>query len=89
MYLLVSVIFHTDIYSINIICSFFYVSTVNCHVLLCELSSVTVWNTDILCHIYDFHKKFKEVVQLLMFILEISLTYLNTYLFLIVALYDM
>ena len=89
MYLLVTVIFDTDIYSITIICSIFYVSTVNCHLLLCELSSTTVWNTYILCHIYDFHKKFQEVVQLLIFILEISLTYLNTYLFLIVALHDM
>ena len=89
MYLLVTVIFDTDIYSITIICNIFYILTVNCHLLLCELSSTTVWNTYILCHIYDFHKKFQVVVQILIFILEISLTYLNTYLFLIVALHDM
>ena len=61
----------------------------NCHLLLCELLSTTVWNTIILCHIYDFNKKFEVVVKLLIFILKISLTYLNTYLFLIVALHDM
>ena len=89
MYLLVTVIFDTNIYSSTVICSIFYISTVNCHLLLCELSSTTVWNTSILCHIYDFKKKFQVVVKLLIFILEISLTYLNTYLFLIVALLDM
>ena len=61
----------------------------NCNLLLCELLSTTVWNTSILCHIYDFKKKFQVVVKLLIFILEISLTYLNTHLFLIVALHDM
>ena len=89
MYLLVTVVFETDIYSITIICTIFYVATVNCHLLLCELLSATVWNTHILCHIYDFHKKFQSVVTLFIFILEISLTYLNRYLFLIVALHDM
>ena len=61
----------------------------NCHLLLCELLSTTVWNTSILCQIHDFNKKFQVVVKLLIFIFEISLTYLNTYLFLIVALHDM
>ena len=69
--------------------TFFYISTINCHLLLCELLSTTVWNTSILCHIHDFNKKFQVVVKLLIFILEISLTYLNKYLFLIVALHDM
>ena len=82
MYLSMTVIFDPDIYSITIIFSIF----------LCfnsELSSATVLNTHILCHIYHFHKKFQYVVQLWLFILEISLTYLNTYLFLTVALHDM
>ena len=69
--------------------AFFYISKVNCHLLLCELSSTTVWNTSILCHIYDFKKKIQVVVILFIFIHEISLTYLNAYLFLIVALCDM
>ena len=69
--------------------AFFYISTMNCHLLLCELLSTTVWNTSILCHIHDFNKKFQVVAKLLIFILEISLTYLNTYLFLIVVLHDM
>ena len=30
--------------------AFFYISTVNCHLLLCELSSATVWNTSIMYH---------------------------------------
>ena len=34
--------------------AFFCISTVNCYLLLCELPSTTVWNTSILCHIYDF-----------------------------------
>ena len=69
--------------------TFFYISTINCHVLLCELLYTTVWNTPILCHIHDFNKKFQVVVKLLIFIIEISLTYLNKYLFLIVTLHDM
>ena len=62
-----------------------------CIVLLSyvTLLCTTVWNTSILCHIHDFNKKFQLVVKLLIFILEISLTYLNKYLFLIVALHDM
>ena len=51
VYLLVTCIFDTKIYSFTVICSIFYMSTVNCHLLLCELSSTTVWNTSILCHI--------------------------------------
>ena len=68
---------------------FFYISSINFHVLLCELLSTTVWNIPILCHIHDFNKKFEVVVKLLIFILEISLTYLNKYLFIIVTLHDM
>ena len=67
----------------------FYISSINCHVLLCELLSTTVWNIPILCHIHDINKKFEVVVKLLIFILEISLTYLNKYLFLIVTLHNM
>ena len=89
MYFLVAVIFDSNMYCITVICSIFYISTMNCHLLLCELLSTTVWNTSILCHIHDFNKKFQVVVKLLIFILEISLTYLNKYLFLIVALHDM
>ena len=75
---------------ITVICYIFlYISTMNCHLLVCELLSTTVWNTSILCHIHDFNKMFQVVVKLLIFILEISLTYLNKYLFLIVALHDM
>ena len=88
MYFLVAVIFDSHMYCITVICSIFYISTMNCHLLLFELLSTTVWNTSILCHIHDFNKKF-QVVKLLIFILEISLTYLNKYLFLIVALHDM
>ena len=69
--------------------TFFYISTINCHLLLCKLLFTTVWNTSILCHIHDFNKWFQVVVKLLIFILEISLTYLNKYLFLIVTLHDM
>ena len=61
----------------------------NCHLLLCELLSTTAWNTSFLCHIHDFNKKFQVDVKLLIFILEISLTYLNKYLFLIVVFHDM
>ena len=61
----------------------------NCHLLLCELLSTTVWHTPILCHMHDFNKKFQVVVKLLIFILEISLTYLNKCLCLIVALHEM
>ena len=69
--------------------TFFYILSINCHVLLCELLSTTVWNTPILCHIHDFNKKFDVNVKLLIFIIEISLTHLNKYLFLIVTLHDM
>ena len=69
--------------------TFFYISTINCHVLLCELLYTTVWNTPTLCHIHDFHKKIQVVFKVLIFIIEISLTYLNKYLFLIVTLHDM
>ena len=83
------VIFDSHMYCITVICNIFYMSTINCHVLLCELLSTTVCNTPILCHIHDFNKKFQVVVKLLIFIIEISLTYLNKYLFLIVTLHDM
>ena len=42
-----------------------------------------------LCHIHDINRKFQVIVKLLIFIIEISLTYLNKYLFLIVTLHDM
>ena len=84
-----AVIFDYHMYCITVICNLFYISTINCHVLLCELLSTTVWNTPILCHIHNFNKKFQVVVKLLIFIVEISLTYLNKYLFLIVTLYNM
>ena len=58
--------------------AFFDISTVNCHLLLCELSSTIVWNTYILCHIYHFREKFQCVVQFSMFFLKILLTYVNT-----------
>ena len=90
MYFFVAVIFDSHMYCITVICNiFFYISTINCHVLLCELLYTTVWNTPTLCHIHDFHKKIQVVVKLLIFIIEISLTYLNKYLFLIVTLHDM
>ena len=89
MYFFVAVIFDSHMYCITVICNIFYISTINCHVLLCELLSTTVWNTPILCHIHDFNKNFQVVVKLLIFIIEISLTYLNKYLFLIVTLHDM
>ena len=69
--------------------TFFYISSINCHILLCELLSTTVWNTPILYHIHDFNKKFDVVAKCLIFIIEILLTYLNKYLFLIVTLHDM
>ena len=46
-------------------------------------------NTPMLCHIHDNNRKFQVVVKLLNFIVEISLTYLNKYLFLIVTLHYM
>ena len=58
--------------------AFFDISTVNCHLLLCELSFTIVWNIYILCHIYHFHEKFQYVVQFSIFILKILLTYVNT-----------
>ena len=48
-----------------------------------------MWNTPMLCHIHDNNRKFQVIVKLLIFIIEISLTYLNKYLFLIVTLHDM
>ena len=79
---------HTCIVLLSYV-AFSYISTMNCHLLLCKLLSTTVWNTSILCHVNDFNKKFQVDVKLLIFILEISLIYLNKYLFLIVALHDM
>ena len=79
----------TYIVLLSYVTCFFYISTINCYVLLCELLYTTVWNTPTLCHIYDFHKKIQVVVKLLIFIIEISLTYVNKYLFLIVTLHDM
>ena len=84
-----AVIFDSHMYCITVICNIFYISTINCHVLLCELLYTTVWNTPILCHIHDFNKKFQVVGKHLIFIIEILLTYLNKYLFLIVTLHDM
>ena len=89
MYFFVTVIFDSLMYCITVICNNFYISTINCHVLLCELLYTTVWNTPTLCHIHDFHKKIQVVFKLLIFNIEISLTYLNIYLFLIVTLHDM
>ena len=68
--------------------TFFYISTINCHLFLCELLSTTMWNTPMLCHIHN-NRKFQVIVKLLIFIIEISFTYLNKYLFLIVTLHDM
>ena len=56
--------------------TFFYISTINSHLLLCELLSTTMWNTPMLCHIHDIHGKFQVIVKLLIFIIEISLTFL-------------
>ena len=89
MYFFVDVIFDSHMYSITVICNIFYISTINYHVLLCELLYTTVWNTPTLCHIHNFHKKIQVVFKLLIFIIGISLTYLNKYLFLIVTLHDM
>ena len=90
MYFFVAVIFDSHMYCINVIYNiFFYISTINCHLLLCELLSTTMWNTPMLCHIHDINRKFQVIVKLLIFIIEISLTYLNKYLFLIVTLHDM
>ena len=84
-----AVIFDSHTYCINVIYNIFYISTIDCHLLLCELLSTTMWNTPMLCHIHDNNRKFQVIVKLLIFIIEISLTYLNKYLFLIVTLHDM
>ena len=86
----VAVISDSHMYCINVIYNiFFYISTINCHLLLCELLPTTMWNTPMLCHIHDINRKFQVIVKLFIFIIEISLTYLNKYLFLIVTLHDM
>ena len=57
--------------------TFFYILTINCHLLLCELLPTTVWNIPMLCHIHNINRTFQVIVRLVIFIIEISLTYLN------------
>ena len=59
MYFFVAVIFDSHMYCINVIYNIFYISSINCHLLLCELLSITMWNTPILCHIHDINRKFQ------------------------------
>ena len=78
MYFFVAVIFDSHMYCINVIYNiFFYILTISCHLLLCELLPTTVWNIPMLCHIHNINRKFQVIVKLLIFIIEISLTYLN------------
>ena len=56
--------------------TFFYISSINCHLLLCELLSTTMWNTPMLCHIHDINRKFQVIVKLLIFIIE-NITYIS------------
>ena len=81
MYLLVTVIFDTNIYSITAICSISYISTVNSHLLLCELSSTTLWNTSILsCVIYMILKKISSSCETFD-LYSWSITYISKYIF--------
>ena len=93
IYFFVPIISDSHMYCINVIYNIFFIFqfcfSINCHLLLCELLSTTMWNTPMLCHIHDINRKFQVIVKLLIFIIEISLTYLNKYLFLIVTLHDM
>ena len=78
MYFFVAVIFDSHMYCINVIYNIFFIfQPMNCHLLLCELLPTTVWNIPMLCHIHDIKRKFQVIVKLLIFIIEISLTYLN------------
>ena len=68
-----TMIFHTVVYCISIICRTF----------LCfktELPHAIVCSTCITCHIYHFDNKSQYVAQLSTFILETLLTDVNTYL---------
>ena len=77
-----TMIFHTVIYCITIICS-----TFSC--FKTELSCAIVCNTCITCHIYHFDNKSQYVVQLLVFFLETLISDVNTYLSLTVTLHHM
>ena len=77
-----TMIFHTVIHCISIICSSF--SCFNT-----ELSYAIVCNTCITCDVYHFDNKSQYVVQLSMFILETLLTDVNTYLCITVTLHHM